>query len=270
MKSYLLSLITLTVFMISACGPSQSEYNALVEENQQLKIELDDCKFGSDKLFAQMKIAFDQEDFSTCKTVFSEIETKHPQSNEYAEAKKLNDQVLSIEAKREEEKRLAEEKAKEEKLKALKKLKKNHDDVSGITWYKNPYFTHYTNTNLLSIYLGQGSFNPIVRLMMSYTGDDWIFFEKAYISYEGQTKEIIFNQYSDKETENSGGAVWEWIDVKADDETIDFLEKFAKSTDAKMRLSGKYSKTRNLSKNERQGIIDVLNGYYLLKEGVAY
>jgi hypothetical protein len=33
-----------------------------------------------------------------------------------------------------------------------------------------------------------------------------------------------------------------------------------------MRLSGKYSETRILSDDERQGILDVLNGYDALKE----
>ena len=40
---------------------------------------------------------------------------------------------------------------------------------------------------------------------MSYTGDDWIFFENAYLSYEGNTLEIKFDKYRNKETENKGG-----------------------------------------------------------------
>ena len=46
---------------------------------------------------------------------------------------------------------------------------------------------------------------------MSYTGDDWIFFENAYLSYDGNTREVSFNKYNDKESDNSGGKVWEWI-----------------------------------------------------------
>jgi len=35
-----------------------------------------------------------------------------------------------------------------------------------------------------------------------------------------------------------------------------------------MRLSGKYTETRTLSEDEKQGIIDILNGYYALKDGI--
>ena len=77
-----------------------------------------------------------------------------PESAEYQEAKTIYEKVLKAEeAERKEAERIA-AKEKADKLKALKKLKKKHDDVSGITWYKQPYFTHYTNTNLTSIYMG--------------------------------------------------------------------------------------------------------------------
>jgi hypothetical protein len=45
-----------------------------------------------------------------------------------------------------------------------------------------------------------------------------------------------------------------------------FLREFAKSKNAKMRLSGKYTKTRTLTYNEREGILDVLNGYDALDD----
>lgn len=100
---------------------------------------------------------------------------------------------------------------------------------------------------------------------MSYQGDDWIFFEHAYLSYDGNTKEIIFNKYDDKETDNGGGGVWEWIDLTVTKDVELFLREFAKSKNAKMRLTGKYTKTRNLTYNERKGILDVLSGYDALQ-----
>ena len=73
-------------------------------------------------------------------------------------------------------------------------------------------------------------------------------------------------QWIIKETDNSGGNVWEWIDVSVDKGLENFLREFAKSKNAKMRFSGKYTKTRTLTYNERRGIIDVLNGYDALNE----
>ncbi len=165
-------------------------------------------------------------------------------------------------------KQQAEKKAiqKEEMQKKLSKLKEEHDDVSGITWYYQKYFTHYINTNRISLYIGKKSNSVWLRLKMTYNGDNWIFFENAYISYEGNTQPIYFDRYNDRNTEIEGGFVSEWLDVdiSKDKEIINFLYDFAKSTQAKMKLSGKYSKTRTLTQNERQGILDVLEGYDIL------
>ena len=148
---------------------------------------------------------------------------------------------------------------------ALKKLKKTYDDVSNITWYENKYYTHYTNTNRASLYMGVQDNNVWLRLRMSYEGENWIFFEKAYLSYDGNTHEIRFNEYRDKKTENEGGRVWEWLDVQVDEELANFLNNMVTGKSVKMRLSGKYTETRNLSKNEIKGFTDVLRAYNLMK-----
>jgi hypothetical protein len=248
----------------------------------------------------------------------------------------------------EEETRLAKENEKKEKLKSLNKLKKEYDDVSGITWYSQPYFIHNNDANLTSIYFGQKGSTLWLRLKMSYKGDNWIFFNSAYLSYEGNTREIYFNEYKDKKSDNGYGGVWEWIDVAVTEDLERFLRDFAKSKKdtiinkipiyylgdrkvskseyaksdgyeyrlntglhhneivdkstynnykesglyklpapkkikkrieyktnvsvksyAKMRLSGKYTETRNLSTKEIQGIVDVLNGYDALKDSLT-
>ena len=148
---------------------------------------------------------------------------------------------------------------------ALKKLKKSYDDVSNITWYENKYYTHYTNTNRASLYMGVQNNNVWLRLRMSYEGEDWIFFEKAYLSYDGNTHEIRFNEYRDKKTEHDAGRVWEWLDIQVDEELANYLNNMITGKSVKMRLSGKYTKTRNLSKNEIKGFTDVLRAYNLMK-----
>jgi hypothetical protein len=178
---------------------------------------------------------------------------------------KFYDKIIAIEKEIEQVNKLAKEKELQERLQSLNKLNKSHDDIAGVTWYKNPYFTHYNNKSLTSIYIGDNGTSQWLRIKMSYEGKNWIFFERAYLSYEGNTLEIIFDKYKEKTTDHSGGSVWEWIDVTVTDEIEDFLRIYAESTDAKVRLSGKYSETRNLTLNERKGIRDVLNGYDALK-----
>jgi hypothetical protein len=93
---------------------------------------------------------------------------------------------------------------------------------------------------------------------MSYYGNDWIFFEKAFLSYDGSTAIIPFDKYDNKETDHNGGNVWEWTDVNIDENLIRYLMAFAKSKNAKVRFTGKYTKTRNLTYSERRGILEAL------------
>jgi outer membrane murein-binding lipoprotein Lpp len=274
-KTMVLITLTITIlFIITGCV-SQREYDKinthneqLKTENEELKAELDELLNGSERLLSNMKLSYDEKDFEEAKNVYAILKEKHFDSEEFSEATLLYNEITNFEQEEEEKRKQEEEILKQERLQALEVLVKENDDVLGITWYYQPYFTHYNNRNLMSIYMGQKDSIVWLILKMSYQGDNWIFFEQAYLSYEGNTLEVVFDKYENKETENEGGGVWEWIQVPIDDSMIDFLEKFAQSTEAKMRLSGKYTETRTLSEDEKQGIIDILNGYYALKDGI--
>ena len=284
-----------------SCGVDQKEYDRVLRENTELKQrvgalskELDDLKHGAEKLHAKMKIAFENEDIASCKAIYADMSERHPESALFDEvekiylaavdmaAKKEEERLIEAEKaraeqqkkeeqqqaerlKRDEEQRIKAEKARAERLRSLEKLKKTVDDVSGMTWYKQAYFVHYTNRNLVSIYIGQKRRSVWLRLRMSYEGEDWIFFEEAYLSYDGNTREISFDRYDDKKTD-SDTRTWEWIDVLVSEDLAAYLARFAHSENAKVRFKGKYTRTRTLSRQERQGILDVLIGYSVLKE----
>lgn len=251
----------ISILLLSGCI-SKTREDELIKQQMLLEtkindllVELDECQNGAEKLYSKMNLSYTDKDYETCKSYFIEIQKRHPESKQFALAKKLHDKII-----------YAEKKKKDQRLKALKRLKKEQDDISGVTWYKQPYFTHYNNRNLMSAYIGSHGISPYLRLKMSYTGDDWIFFERAYLSYDGKTKVINFDEYNDKKSDNSGYGVWEWIDVYVDSELLNYLRDFSNSKNAKMRLSGKYTKTRNLTYNERKGLRDVISGYDALIE----
>lgn len=190
-----------------------------------------------------------------------QLEKYHPSS---AECKKAQTALQKLISEQEATKKA--EKAK--RMSAVNKLKKKFDDVSGITWYSNPYFEHYNDSNHISLYIGvQEGYSPWLRLKMSYYGEDWIFFENAYLFYDGKTKEIFFNEYQDKKTDNYT-TCWEWIDVSVDNSTLSFLKEMVNGKTLKMRLRGKYTKTKTLSTAEINGIKDVLLAYDVLKNGI--
>ena len=242
------------------------EYNKVLKEKEQLSKELsqarkdlEEYQMAPSKLCANIELFLKEKNINKLKEIEDKLSKYHPESAELKKVKQYRAQA---------EKQIAQEKAAAEKkrLQAVNKLKKKYDDISGITWYENPYFTHYNNRHLTSIYIGKNDSNVWLRLKMSYSGDDWIFFENAYLSYDGNTREINFNKYENKESDNSGGEVWEWIDVSVDSYLHSYLKEMINGKSIKMRLSGKYTRTRNLSVNEIQGIKDVLLAYDVLKE----
>ena len=186
----------------------------------------------------------------------------HPESNE---ANRVADLISKYEAEQ-----LAKVEAEREaKRGALKKLKVKYDNVQNVTWYYNNRYTHYNNSNHTSIYMGQhGDKGDVwLRLKMSYEGDDWIFFEHAYLSYDGKTMEIPFEKYKERESDNGyGGRVWEWIDVAVTPDILSFLSEMVEGQEVKMRLSGKYSHTRTLPSTEVSAIKEVLLGFELLQD----
>lgn len=269
MKQLLWCILLALTF--NACGYKaenealKSEITKLKNQITQQSEELEKYKYDPAKLLAEAKSNFNQRKFDAVFEINKQIAKYHPSAKEKSEIESLCTQIREIKKKEAEIVEKEKKRKKEERLASVRKLKKKYDDVSGNTWYEQPYFVHYDNINAISSYIGKNDTQVWLRLKMSYEGEDWIFFEEAYLSYDGNTKQIFFNKYKDKKTDNSS-TVWEWIDVLVDDDLYTYLCNYVKGKDVKMRLSGKYTKTRKLNKNEIKGLKDVLTAYDVLKK----
>ena len=260
--------VIITAFALVGCGPSQSEYDALARENEKLKQQLDSCKKEianykdtPERIFNSATKYIIEKDIKNLGDIVRKLEKYHPTSNEYKKAKETLQKLID-------ERDAAIKKEEDARRGIVNKLKKKYDDISGITWYHNPYFTHTANSKHVSVYIGKKEFEkPYLRLLMSYYGDSWIFFDKAYLSYDGNTKQISFKEYGEKKTENNTKC-WEWIDVAVDEETLSFLKNMVNGKSVKMRLTGKYQKDRTLTETEIKAIKDILLGYDVLKNGI--
>lgn len=237
--------------------------NTMLRDSLQLVVsELEHYKLDPTKLCANIDKLYKDENINALDSIRQILIKFHPECDELKKAESMYSQIV---IKQQKEKQIEEEKAK--RMSAVSKLKKEYDDVSNITWFYNPYFNHGNGSNRMSLYIGKKGSNVWLRLKMSFGGSSWIFFDNAYLSYDGNTREIYFNEYRDKESDNYGGYVWEWIDVPVNGELLLFLKKFANGKSLKMRLSGKYTTTRELSEDEIMGIKDVLLAYDVLRMG---
>ena len=265
MKTKYLFLIPCSAILLS-CNNSElerkiqtltAEVTLLRDSLNKVIPELEGYRNDPVKLCSNVNELYKSGNVDELNVIKDKLAKYHPESDQYTKVSNLIEKYEAEQIKKAE----AEKKA---RLKAVCKLRKKYDDINHITWYYNTYFTHYTNTNYTSIYIGQSESSLWLRLMMSYEGDDWIFFESAYLSYDGNTYYVPFDKYREKETENDT-RVWEWIDVSVNDELLSFLKKMVNGKSVKMRLTGKYSKTRNLSNTEIKAIKDVLLAYDVLK-----
>ena len=234
-----------------------SEVMLLRDSLNSVMPELEGYRNSPEKLCSNIDELYKAGNIYELKSIKGKLEKYHPESKEYTKVKDLVSKYESEQLKKAEEEKKA-------RLQAVSKLRKKYDDINHITWYENPYFMHYTNTNYTSIYIGQNEGSIWLRLRMSYEGEDWIFFEYAYLSYDGNTFNIPFDKYREKQTENDT-RVWEWIDVRVSDDLLAFLKKMVNGKSIKMRLSGKYTKTRNLTTTEIKAIKDVLLAYDVLE-----
>lgn len=270
MKRYLMYVCWgLFIILFSACSGGKTEIlqrkvdslsqamKGMSARNKQLTEELAGYQNSPDNLCADIDNLLKTENLVKLTEIQAKLKKYHPTCSQLQVVNGYIQQIQEIQ-----QKRIEVEKAK--RMQAVNVLRKKHDDVSGMTWYFSKKARN--SGTYCQLYLGKGEGGDVyLRLQMQYHGDDWIFFNQAYLSYDGNTREIEFNKYKDKETDVSGG-VWEWIDVNVDDE-LPFIKKMVNGNSVKWRLEGRYTETRKFSAQEIAGMKEVLLAYDVLKNG---
>lgn len=273
MKKRILQILTISLLMtgLFGCeGVSKNEYATLKAENEKLKQEIEDLKFGPEKLLSQAKIYLENKEFNRAKSELQTLMDKHPASQQTTEAK----QILDLADSGIKQRKLAEEKGKAEKEKAekerlanaTKKMRVKVDDINDITWYYDKTSPQYTNYNGFHAYIGknEGS-KPWLRLVIQYAADDWLFIEKYIIKVDGQTYNITEDSYGEIKTDNGSGGIWEWLDRNVGYSEFQIIKAVANGKDVKIRFNGKdYYKDKTITKQQKTALRNVLDAYEAL------
>jgi hypothetical protein len=86
-KKIILGLFVLT--FVSSCGVPQSDFDKLKLENEKIKTELEECKFGAEKLIAAVEKEYLEKKYSEAKKNIANLAQRHPESLKNKEFEKL-------------------------------------------------------------------------------------------------------------------------------------------------------------------------------------
>ena len=136
------------------------------------------------------------------------------------------------------------------------------DEFEGVSWVKPNSAPDTHRKNWVYMYFMTKNGKPSnLRLVIQYYASDWLFIKNVKFLINEQTYD--FNLKFDRD--NSGGMIWEWADVSANNDAFNLL--LSLNNDIKMRLEGKtYHDDRTLSKKEVDAIHQTIDYYTTLKE----
>ena len=266
----LLPLLFFCILQIS-CGEkvSKDEFDSIKAENEKLKIELEDLKFGPAKLLSQIKNLINSKDYYKAKSEIETLINKHPTSDQTVEAKKLlidvDANIKALDLANEIEKNKLEKAEKERLANSTKKLRSRKDDIKGITWYYDKTTTVYNDRNSFHLYMGQSEGGkPWLRFRIQYKSDDWLFIN-SYIIKTDNNSYTISTTRDEVERDNGYGGIWEWYDVPMDNNLYNIVKDVINSKSVKLRYNGKqYYDDRKVSENEKKALQNILDAYEAL------
>ncbi|WP_372012468.1 outer membrane protein assembly factor BamD [Pseudoxanthomonas sp. 10H] len=262
-------LLATVIALLSGCGSSQKayeqEHKRVMELEAQVKSlteELDEIKFGANRLLAQAESAYAARNDAEARKLLVELQKRHPSSSESTEASALLAQVDrriaddDTNRKQEEERKAAEER--QARARATGNMKMNTDEIEGTTWVthrKAPTLGKYVST-----YFGSKSgsaANYPLRLRIQYYGDDWLFVRSVTVKADDK----VYNLGAlDFERDHSSGTVWEWVDIPVKDHAM--LNQWMNAERVVVRFNGdQYYDDFTLPKEQQARLLEVYQAW---------
>lgn len=232
---------------LTACGQAdkenaaklQQEVNKLQGEITTLRTELEAERNGPDRLLAKAMNEISQANLDLAKQTLTDLIARYPETQQAQGAKSvLSDVNAKIEAF-EKAKQLEATKAAEELRKTLARLdanlRKNTDEMKGVTWISHK--SQPVLDNYMSLYFGtkdgSASIYPL-RMKFNYYADSWLFVQSVTIKADDQ---VFSLDKMDFERDNGSGSIWEWSDSPVEDMAM--LNKIIAAKKVVIRYDGR-------------------------------
>ncbi|MEK0337271.1 MAG: hypothetical protein QQN41_07550 [Nitrosopumilus sp.] len=149
----------LMMAIISSCGVPQADYDKLNTEKEQLKkendhllTELDDCKFGAEKIAGQVEKAYAEKNYAIARQNINLLYEKHPDSPKNIEFKSLLKTI--------EKEELVEKKKKEaEEKERIRLANINNTGIWTVRYYVDDFGEPTKEGYISNTYLIRGTFS---------------------------------------------------------------------------------------------------------------
>ncbi len=153
-------------------------------------------------------------------------------------------------------------KEKEARLKkpATERLKKEYDEIEGITWLSD--IDQPTGSDILYIYIGQKAGKKWLRFRIEYSADSWLFIKKYTFKIDDSLETLYAPSDKIKREVGYASRIYETLDILAEGSTYSLIKKIANSKRTLLRHHGdKNISDREISKEEKQSLKTVLEAY---------
>jgi len=263
-KRYFLFLIF--IFLISGCV-SKSKYEELKKENERLKAQIEELKFGPQKMFNEAKALLEEKKLDESLKKMNLLFQKHPDKKVDSKYKKL---YSSIKSKIKQRDKRLEIKKKNLKRRLNKYINVKYDEMQQVTWYETKRNT-YKKINdyqrfMVEPYIGKNdNGSKFLRIRTRYIDErsdyhdtKWIFYQKVQLLGDNGTNIYIITEYPEKKSDNDSYGLTEWSDNLLN---ADLFLKLAESKIIKAKFYGKYSYEFKLNRNQLNAIKEIAEKY---------
>lgn len=135
------------------------------------------------------------------------------------------------------------------------------DEFKGARFIYAEKSPRYNDNNYLQIYISSNDEGASLRFKPMYKSNDWLFVQKLDVVIDG--KPYPFNLKGARwQRDNSGGKIWEWVDVPVNKDLLLVLNGIAYSKESKVRYTGnQYYNDRVVTNKEKEQIKSIMNLY---------
>jgi hypothetical protein len=199
---------------------------------------------------AASKVLFEKGDIEGAKAKLDSAISGSPSLEKDAEISRLSGVLDSISDLRK----------KDKVAKLMRKIRKETDEMTGITQYEDITSPKYVNRNgfyLRIVEDNKGGASMFLKIQ--YYADDWLFIQKYMVKADEEVFEIVPIKMS---TDNGDGMIWESCTITVNEDIYSNLLKIAQAKSTKIRFSGRqYYKDKVIPAAEIKALNNMLELY---------